>query len=99
MFVVFYNNLLNINGDYTCLRFLPERKSERNPIAWIPFGGGPRNCIGMRFALMELKIALVRILKNYNIEKSSETQVPVQKQKRFIRGPAQGVFVKLTARN
>ena len=52
----------------------------------------------MRFALMELKIALVRILKLYNIERCEETQVPLKKQKRFIRGPAEGVSIKLTAR-
>ena len=44
-------------------RFLPERKAARSSVAWLPFGAGPRNCVGMRFALMEAKICLTRLLR------------------------------------
>ena len=46
-------------------RFSPEQK--RNPLAFATFGLGPRNCIGMKFALQELKFSLVKLLKKYEV--------------------------------
>ncbi|CAF3835934.1 unnamed protein product [Rotaria sordida] len=49
-------------------RFIPERHAvKRHPAALIAFGIGPRNCIGMRFALMALKMSLTYLLHTYNI--------------------------------
>ncbi|XP_028967635.1 cytochrome P450 3A31 [Galendromus occidentalis] len=46
-------------------RFLPENKTSAMSWAWQPFGAGPRNCIGMRFAQMEIKITLAKLLTKY----------------------------------
>ena len=40
---------------------------KRNPAAFLGFGLGPRNCIGMKFALIELKLAFVNLLKKFKI--------------------------------
>ncbi|XP_071504345.1 cytochrome P450 3A19-like [Diadema antillarum] len=59
-------------------RFTKENRKGRHPFAWMPFGAGPRNCVGMRFALMEMKMAIVRVLQKYRFEISPKTPVPVK---------------------
>ncbi len=49
------------------LRFSKDNKF--NPFAFIAFGAGPRNCIGMKFAYAEMQIALVKILRKFEFEK------------------------------
>ena len=55
-------------------RFTAEEKAKRHPYAHVPFGVGPRSCIGMRFAIMEAKMAMIDILENFRIVRSPDTQ-------------------------
>lgn len=57
-------------------RFLGERSMEKqSPFAYIPFSAGPRNCIGQKFAFYEIKSIVSKILRNFEIviTKESET--------------------------
>lgn len=48
-------------------RFLPEESAKRHPCSFIPFSGGPRNCLGLKFAMLELKLVAAYILRNFTI--------------------------------
>jgi len=49
-------------------RFTPERSAGRPRYAYLPFGGGPRLCIGNNFALMEGPLILAGIFRNFNLK-------------------------------
>ncbi|XP_078609010.1 cytochrome P450 3A21-like [Branchiostoma floridae x Branchiostoma japonicum] len=62
-------------------RFTKEAREKRDPYNWLPFGAGPRNCIGMRLAMMELKVGLAKILMKYRFMTAPDTDIPLKMKK------------------
>lgn len=58
-------------------RFMPHNRDKLVPYTYLPFGGGPRNCIGMRFSLLESKLTLAQLVRRFKFFRCSETDVPL----------------------
>ncbi|XP_053696934.1 probable cytochrome P450 4d14 [Sabethes cyaneus] len=83
-------------------RFDPERfsdsaESKWGPYDYIPFSAGARNCIGQRFAMLELKVTLIKLISNYRILPGESLRKLRVKTDLVIR-PHMGVPVKLVKR-
>ncbi|XP_055529175.1 probable cytochrome P450 9f2 isoform X2 [Wyeomyia smithii] len=85
-------------------KFNPERFSEENrdninPAAYLPFGVGPRNCIGSRFALMEVKAIVYNLLKNFTLERTEKTKIPLRLVESIVVMQAKdGIWLELKPR-
>ncbi|XP_077506301.1 cytochrome P450 4V2-like [Amblyomma americanum] len=49
-------------------RFLTEEFTTRHPFSYLPFSGGPKNCIGQRFALLESKVIMAKLMLKFSVE-------------------------------
>ncbi|XP_067948400.1 cytochrome P450 3A24-like [Watersipora subatra] len=80
-------------------RFSPENREGRHQYAWIPFGLGNRNCIGMRLALLNMKIAMVKILRSYVLEPCEDTpSKPIKWAKNFRLDPEKRIMISAKRR-
>lgn len=62
-------------------RFTPENIKARPAYSFLPFGDGPRNCIGMRFGLIQAKLGLAEMLLNFKFVLNPKTQSPMELDK------------------
>uniref|UniRef100_A0A182S7B3 Uncharacterized protein n=1 Tax=Anopheles maculatus TaxID=74869 RepID=A0A182S7B3_9DIPT len=86
-------------------RFDPERFSEENRKniqtgTYLPFGAGPRNCIGSRFALMEAKVVLYYLLLHFRVIPYSKTQIPLKLKKSSTQFQTEkGIWLEFQSRS
>ncbi|XP_028130066.2 probable cytochrome P450 6a13 [Diabrotica virgifera virgifera] len=70
-------------------------KNEKH-IGYFPFGDGPRNCIGSRFGLMQVKLALVSVLRNFKVFVSPNTKIPLEfDEQTFVTKTTERMLLRL----
>lgn len=77
-------------------RFAPGRaEHERHSHCWIPFGGGPHHCLGLRFAELQVKVVMHQLLQRFRFEVLPDYRMPVQQAP--ISKPRDGLPLTLAA--
>jgi cytochrome P450 len=77
-------------------RFSPENSASRPRFAYIPFGGGPHQCIGNNFALAEAQLIFATLAQRYRLQAAPEH--PVQLEPTITLRPKGGVWMRLQER-
>ena len=89
-----WENPLEFNPEH----FSPEAKEKRNPYSYLPFGIGPRQCMGMRLALLEIKKGLLKIMQRFKFERAPETVATLEHRAVVLMAPKDTIYVKIKAR-
>lgn len=77
-------------------RFETEEVIKRNPMTWLPFGDGPRNCIGLRFGMMQTRIGLVTLLNSFEFSLGAKMSVPINFDPEALTlSPKGGMYLKV----
>lgn len=102
--VIVPNQGLQIDSDYwpdpevfDPDRFSEDRKQSIVKMTFLPFGEGPRMCVGMKMAQLQMKAALAVLMNNYKIELSSKTKLPLKMSPYyFLMSPVGGLWAHIS---
>ncbi|XP_026760050.2 cytochrome P450 6B2-like [Galleria mellonella] len=80
-------------------RFNAKNSAARHPCAYMPFGVGPRNCIGLRFAKLQSSICIIKFLSKFRVEPSENTLKEMKfDPKRVVMSPSDGILINILPR-
>ena len=74
-------------------RFSKAQKKAQHSFAFLPFGGGPRLCIGKQFAMIEMKLVLAKMLKKYDVHLIPDQKIELLPQ--INLSPKNGIKMKV----
>jgi len=77
-------------------RFTPENEAKTPKFAYIPFGGGPRVCLGNHFAMMEAQLLLAMFVNRYEAHREAQSELPLLRH--VTTSPRDGLKMRLTQR-
>ncbi|XP_061718282.1 cytochrome P450 6B5-like [Cydia pomonella] len=81
-------------------RFSPEKVANRHPGVYLPFGIGPRNCIAIRFAKMQVRGVMAKLLSKFRVEPTEDTRRELRfNTYKVIPFPVGGIRMKLLPRH
>ncbi|CAH1101564.1 unnamed protein product [Psylliodes chrysocephalus] len=81
-------------------RFNAENRKKIPSYSWLPFGEGPRVCLGMRFGILQIKIALITLIQNFKFSLNKKTTLPLKLSRSvFLMKSEEGIYIDLESIN